>query len=326
MTVVTDDDVFTSLVEPLRGELTAHCYRMSGSAHDAEDLVQETFIRAWRAFSGFENRSSLRTWMYRIATNVCLTALESRQRRPMPTGLGQPASDPVGGLEQRPETPWLEPLPDRVVWGGPGSDPEGEVLSRESVRLAFVAALQHLTPPQRAVVILRDVLGWHASEVAELLGISVGAANSSLQRARAQLGKLDPDAALPPVEEQRAKQLLADYVAAFEAYDVARIVSLLTADAVWEMPPFTGWYSGAEAIGRLIEQNCPAEKAGDQVMVPVQANGRPALALYMLGEDGRHHAFHLQVPTLTDQGVSHVAAFFDPTLFARFGLPEVLGG
>jgi len=323
---VTDDDVFTSLAEPLRGELTAHCYRMSGSAHDAEDLVQETFIRAWRSFSGFENRSSLRTWMYRIATNVCLTALESRQRRPLPTGLGQPPSDPTGSLEQRPETPWLEPLPDRVVWGVPGSDPAAEVLSRESVRLAFVAALQHLTPPQRAVVILRDVLGWHASEVAELLGVSVGAANSSLQRARAQLSRLDPEASLPPVQEQRARQLLADYVAAFEAYDVPRIVGLLTADAVWEMPPFTGWYRGAGAIGRLIEQNCPAEKAGDQVMVAVRANGRPALALYMRGADGRHHAFHLQVPTLTERGVSHVAAFFDPTLFARFGLPEVLGG
>ena len=323
---VTDDDVFTSLAEPLRGELTAHCYRMSGSAHDAEDLVQETFIRAWRSFSGFENRSSLRTWMYRIATNVCLTALESRQRRPLPTGLGQPPSDPTGSLEQRPETPWLEPLPDRVVWGVPGSDPAAEVLSRESVRLAFVAALQHLTPPQRAVVILRDVLGWHASEVAELLGVSVGAANSSLQRARAQLSRLDPEASLPPVQEQRARQLLADYVAAFEAYDVPRIVGLLTADAVWEMPPFTGWYRGAGAIGRLIEQNCPAEKAGDQVMVAVRANGRPALALYMRGADGRHHAFHLQVPTPTERGVSHVAAFFDPRLFARFGLPEVLGG
>ena len=326
MSLATDDDVFLTLVEPLRGELTAHCYRMLGSVHDAEDLVQETYIRAWRSFHGFENRSSLRTWMYRIATNVCLTALESRQRRPMPTGLGQPESDPAGRLDSRPETPWLEPLPDTVVWGHGDADPADAVLSRDSVRLAFVAALQHLTPPQRAVVILRDVLAWHASEVAELLGLSVAAVNSSLQRARAQLAKLDPEGALPPVEEARAQQLLADYVDAFEAYDVPRIVELLTADAVWEMPPYTGWYHGAENIGELIRTNCPASAAGDQVMVRVQANGQPALALYMLEPDGRHHAFQIQVPTLTERGISYVAAFFDLDLFDRFGLPRLYPG
>ncbi|SDT26624.1 RNA polymerase sigma-70 factor, ECF subfamily [Friedmanniella luteola] len=324
MSLATDDDVFLSLVEPLRGELTAHCYRMLGSVHDAEDLVQETYIRAWRAFHGFENRSSLRTWMYRIATNVCLTALESRQRRPLPTGLGQPASDPAGQLASRPETPWLEPLPDTVVWGHGDDDPAAAVLSRDSVRLAFVAALQHLTPPQRAVVILRDVLAWHASEVAELLDLSVAAVNSSLQRARAQLAKLDPEAALPPVEEEHAQQMLAAYVDAFERYDVSRIVELLTEDAVWEMPPFDGWYHGAGAIGTLISTHCPAEKPGDQVLVPVMANGRPALALYMLEADGRHHAFHVQVPTLTERGFSHVVAFFELSLFDRFGLPRVL--
>ena len=326
MSLAIEDDVFATLVEPLRGELTAHCYRMLGSVHDAEDLVQETYLRAWRSFAGFENRSSLRTWMYRIATNVCLTALESRQRRPMPTGLGQPAADPHQSLESRPETPWLEPLPDTVVWGGSraDSDPATTVLDRESVRLALVAALQHLTPPQRAVVILRDVLAWHASEVADLLGISVAAVNSSLQRARAQLAKLDPDAALPPVEEARAQQLLEDYVAAFEHYDIPRIVELLSADAVWEMPPYTGWYVGAEAIGELIRTNCPASGPGDMVMVPVSANGRPAFALYMRQPDGRHHRFQLQLPTVGATGISYVAVFFDHTLFDRFGLPAVL--
>jgi RNA polymerase sigma-70 factor (ECF subfamily) len=326
MSLAIEDDVFTSLVEPLRGELTAHCYRMLGSVHDAEDLVQETYLRAWRSFHGFENRSSLRTWMYRIATNVCLTALESRQRRPLPTGLGQPAADPHQTLESRPETPWLEPLPDTVVWGAGRADrdPAATVLSRESVRLAFVAALQHLTPPQRAVVILRDVLAWQASEVADLLGLSVAAVNSSLQRARAQLAKLDPDAAVPPVDEGRVQQLLDDYVAAFEHYDIPRIVELLTADAVWEMPPFTGWYLGAEAIGQLIRTHCPASGPGDQVMVPVAANGQPALALYMRAADGRHHAFQIQLPTVTADGISAVTVFFDLTLFPRFGLPDVL--
>lgn len=324
MTLATEDNVFLAMVEPLRGELTAHCYRMLGSLHDAEDLVQETYIRAWLAYEKFENRSSVRTWMYRIATNACLTALDGRARRPMPTGLGQPSSDPRGTLETRPEVPWLEPLPDAVVWGGPASDPAATVVNRESVRLAFVAALQHLTPPQRAVVILRDVLAWQASEVAELLEMSVAAVNSSLQRARAHLAKLDPETNRPEVDDARARALLEDYVAAFEHYDIRRIVSLLSEDAVWEMPPFTGWYSGREQIGTLIEHNCPAERAGDQVLVEVSANGRPAWALYMRGPDGVHRAFHLQVPTVGPDGVRHVACFFDTDLFARFGLPDEL--
>ena len=190
MTLTTVDDTFLELVEPLRGELTAHCYRMLGSVHDAEDLVQETYLRAWRAYHGFENRSSLRTWMYSIATNVCLTALQSKHRRMLPTGIGAPSGGPGAELEKRTEVPWLEPLPDAVVWGHDVQDPAGEIVTRESVRLAFVAALQHLTPQQRAVLILRDVLAWHASEVAATLQTTVAAVNSSLQRARAHLAKV----------------------------------------------------------------------------------------------------------------------------------------
>ena len=327
MTLATDDDVFTTLVEPFRGELTAHCYRMLGSVHDAEDLVQETYLRAWRSYDKFEGRSSVRTWMYKIATNVCLTALDGRARRPMPTGLGQPASDARGTLESRPEVTWLEPLPDSVVWGARPDDPEATTLHRESVRLAFVAALQHLTPPQRAAVVLFDVLALQASEVADLLDTSVAAVNSSLQRARAHLAKLDPeaDATAPVLDDARTRALLAEYVDAFERYDVPRIVRLLSADAVWEMPPFTGWYTGAEEIGTLIETNCPAERAGDQILVEVSANGGPAWALYMRDpSDGVHRAFHLQVPTVGPDGVTHVAAFFDTGLFARFGLPKEL--
>ncbi len=324
MTVAIDDDVFASLVEPLRRELTVHCYRMAGSIHDAEDLVQETYLRAWRGFRDFENRASVRTWMYRIATNVCLTALDGRARRPMPTGLGQPSSDPYGSLESRPEVPWLEPVPDSVVWGGGSTDdPAARAVDRESVRLAFIAALQHLTPPQRAILILRDVLAWHASEVAELLNMSTAAVNSSLQRARAQMHKLDPEDPTEALDEERAKSLLDDYVAAFEDYDVKRIVELLAEDAVWEMPPYVGWYQGSAAIGRLIGTHCPAEGPGDQIMVPTSANGQPAFGLYMKQPDGKHHAFQLQVLTLTNQGVSHVSVFFDTSLFAEFGLPEV---
>jgi RNA polymerase sigma-70 factor, ECF subfamily len=324
MTVAIDDDVFASLVEPLRRELTVHCYRMSGSLHEAEDLVQETYLRAWRGFRDFENRSSVRTWMYRIATNVCLTALDGRARRPMPTGLGQPSSDPHGSLESRPEVTWLEPLPDSVVWGGESADdPAAEVVDRESVRLALIAALQHLTPPQRAILILRDVLAWRASEVAELLNMSTAAVNSSLQRARAQVHKLNPEEPTESLRDEHAKSLLADYVAAFQNYDVERIVGLLAEDAVWEMPPYVGWYEGSAAIGRLIDTHCPAEAPGDQIMVPTSANGQPAFGLYMKQPDGKHHAFQLQVLTLTNQGVSHVSVFFDTSLFAEFGLPEV---
>ncbi len=318
------DEAFLDTVEPLRRELTAHCYRMLGSVHDAEDLVQETYLRAWRAYHGFEHRSSVRTWMYQIATNVCLTALQSKQRRTLPTGLGQPSTTPGPPLERREEVPWLEPLPDTVVWGRDPEDPEADAVRRESVRLAFVAALQHLTPPQRAVLILRDVLAWQASEVAETLDMTVAAVNSSLQRARAHLAKLDPDEAPKPVQDDRLKQLLADYVDAFERYDVARIVSLLSADAVWEMPPFTGWYRGAETIGDLIRTYCPAEGPGDQRMVPVSANGQPAFGLYMRGPDGVHRAFQIQQLTVDGDRVAHVVSYFDLGLFPRFGLPAEL--
>ena len=323
MSQVVDDDVFSALVEPLRGELTAHCYRMAGSVHEAEDLVQETYLRAWRSFDRFENRSTLRTWMYRIATNVCLTALDGRARRPMPTAFGLPSTDPRA-LESRPEVSWLEPLPDSVVWGAAPHDPAATAVSRESVRLAFVAALQHLTPPQRAVLILRDVLAWQASEVADLLQISVAAVNSSLQRARAKVAELDSDTAASAPEDERSIELLGSYVAAFEAYDVDKIVELLARDAVWEMPPFLSWFRGAAAIGNLIRTACPAEQAGDQVLVPIRANGQRAFALYMRQPDGSHGVFQLQLPTVNATGISHVCCFFDTDLFARFGLPAVL--
>ncbi|MET1007688.1 MAG: sigma-70 family RNA polymerase sigma factor [Propionibacteriaceae bacterium] len=323
-TVDTTDETFLQVAEPLRRELTAHCYRMSGSAHDAEDLVQETYLRAWRSFHGFENRSSVRTWMYQIATNVCLTALQTKQRRPMPTGLGAPASDPRGTLESRPEVTWLEPMPDAVLWAGAEEDPAAEVVSRESVRLAFIAALQHLTPQQRAVVIFRDVLAWQASEVATALGMSTAGVNSTLQRARASLARLAPDEDAEPMTDAHKQEMLEGYVKAFEDYDVNRIVELLTADAVWEMPPFTGWYQGADVIGALIEHNCPANGPGDMKLVATSANGQPAYGVYMRNPDGSYRPFQIQQLTIGSGGVSHVAAYFDLALFERFGLPERL--
>jgi RNA polymerase sigma-70 factor (ECF subfamily) len=313
---------FSRLADPFRRELLAHCYRMLGSVHDAEDLVQETYLRAWRSYDGFEGRSSLRTWLYRIATRACLTALESRSRRPMPTGLGAGSSDPVDTLVEQPEVPWLEPIPDAMVHFE-RTDPAAIVTSRESVRLALIAALQHLPPRQRAVLILRDVLNWQAAEVAEAVGTTTTAVNSILQRARTQLLQLAPseDEVIEPTAPDQ-RELLDRYVTAFENYDVAAIVELFTADAVWEMPPFTAWYQGAENIGRLIAAQCPAEGAGDLRLIPTEANGQPAFAMYLRDPAGVHHAFGLHVLTLSASGISRVAVFFEPSLFATFGLPE----
>jgi RNA polymerase sigma-70 factor (ECF subfamily) len=315
---------FLPRAEPYRRELLAHCYRMLGSVHDAEDLVQETYLRAWRAYDRFEERSSLRTWLYRIATSACLTALESRSRRPLPTGLGAPSADPEAELAQQPEVPWLEPIPDAMVADGP-ADPAVIVTSRDSIRLALIAALQHLPPRQRTVLLLREVLSWPAADVAELLGTTTAAVNSSLQRARAQLSQVGPaedDVTEPSTREQR--ELLSRYVAAFENYDVAALMELFTADAVWEMPPFTGWYQTPGDIGRLVTTQCPANGAGDMRLVPTEANGQPAFGMYLRGPDGRHHAFQLHVVHVTAAGIDHVVAFFDTSLFAPFGLPAVL--
>ncbi|HEX7189884.1 MAG TPA: sigma-70 family RNA polymerase sigma factor [Actinomycetes bacterium] len=316
------DEEFLQVTGPYRRELLAHCYRMLGSVHEAEDLVQETYLRAWRSYHGFEGRSSLRTWLYRIATNVCLTALDGRSRRPLPTGLGAPSSDPADPLVQRSEVLWLEPAPSALVDGDP-NDPASIVTTRASVRLALIAALQHLPPRQRAVLVLRDVLRLRAAEVAEMLDTSVAAVNSSLQRARAQLddaGLTEEDVVEPSDPAQRA--LLDRYAKALEAKDVSAIVDAFTADAVWEMPPFTSWFQGPAAIARLVDTHCPAGP-GELRLLRTEANGQPAYAVYLLGDKG-WQPFQLQVLALTDGRISHVAAFFDLTLFPTFGLPASL--
>jgi len=321
------DQEFGRLADPFRPELLAHCYRMLGSVHEAEDLVQETYLRAWRAFHGFEHRSSVRTWMYRIATNTCLTALEGRARRPLPAGIGAP-SDPSVPVQQRPDIPWLEPVPDDVLWSAPQPDPGDVAAGRETVRLAFVAALQYLTPQQRAVLLLKDVLAWQASEIAATLDITVAAVNSTLQRARAHVEEMTADERPTlSTDDPRLADLLEKYCAAFEAYDVQRIVELLAEDARWDMPPFPEWFVGAETIGRLIATQCPAEGPGSMRMLRTRANGAPAFGLYMLGADGVHRPFQLHHLTVTDDGVSAVTAFFgDAGLFERFGLPAELRG
>ncbi|MFI6597880.1 sigma-70 family RNA polymerase sigma factor [Nonomuraea sp. NPDC050536] len=318
---MTSNEEFLRQADPLRRELLAHCYRMMGSVHDAEDLVQETYLRAWKAYDGFEGRSSLRTWLYRIATTTCLTALDSRNRRPLPTGLGAPSSEPTAELVQQPEVPWLEPMPDSMIAAGV-DDPATIVGARESIRLALIAALQHLPPRQRAILVLRDVLRWKATEVAEALDTTVAAVNSGLQRARAQLADVAPsedDTYEPLTPEQ--KEQLDRYVAAFENYNVSAIVELFTRDAVWEMPPFIGWYQGPENIGTLIATQCPAKGPGDLHLVPTWANGQPAFGMYLRDGDV-YRPFGMPVITFEGDKVSHVGMFFDLSLFETFGLPS----
>ena len=313
---------FERLTSPFRGELLAHCYRMLGSVHDAEDQVQETLTRAWRSYGEFEGRSSLRTWLYRIATNTCLRALEARARRPLPSGLGAPGEDPAAPLAAaRPEVPWLQPIPDALLRAGT-DDPAEIAMSRASVRLALIAALQYLPARQRAVLILRDVLGWRSAEVAGLLGTSTAAVNGALQRARAHLERTAPaeDEIREPTDPG-IQAMLGRYATAFENADVAALMRLLRDDAVFEMPPLPTWYAGREQIGRFLAARV-LRRPGKFRMIPAAANGQPAFAAYMRGNDGVHRAHAVQVLTVTPSGLSRVVSFNDSGLLAVFGLPE----
>ncbi|GAA1281935.1 RNA polymerase sigma factor [Planotetraspora silvatica] len=300
-----------------RGELVAHCYRMFGSLHDAEDAVQETYLRAWRGFAEFEQRSSVRTWLYRIATRVCLNALQHSSRRMVPSALGAPGTDPDDLEAQALEASWLEPFPDLMS----SADPALVVGTRQSLRLAMVAALQHLPPRQRAVLILRDVLAWQASEVAGLLDTTTAAVNSSLQRARAALAKIAPaeDQFSEPDEPGR-RALLDQYAKAFEKADLVALEGLLTQDTRWEMPPIPTWFDGRDDVLRLLRAKMTPGKA-QRIMVETSANGQPAFAKYIRGRGGAFHAHSIQVLTLTKAGVSSVLAFHRADLFGSFGLP-----
>jgi RNA polymerase sigma-70 factor (ECF subfamily) len=316
-----DEEAFRELTDPHRRALQLHCYRILGSMQDAEDLVQETLLAAWRSLEAFEGRASMRAWLYRIATNRCLNALRARSRRPQEVQ----AMDEAPAPTRRTEPIWLEPYPDVLLEALPDRSPgpAARYEAREAIELAFIVALQHLPARQRAVLILRDVLRWKAAEVAEALETTTASVNSALQRAHATLEKaqLTEDTVAEPSPEQ--KEMLDRYVQAFWEKDIEAIVAMLTRDAIWEMPPFTGWYQGNENIGRLIDTQCPGG-VHDMRMLSTRANGQPAYGLYMRCEDGTFTPFHLQVLTLGPDGVRHVGAFFDASLFARFGLPASL--
>ena len=308
-------------LEELRPELTGYAYRMLGSPFEAEDAVQETFIRAWRSYDRFEGRSSFRSWLYRIATNVCLDLLAGRERRARPMDLG-PSREPVeANLNTMPEVTWIQPAPDGMVV--PDGDPAEVTEARETVRLAFIAALQHLPARQRAVLILCEVLRWQASEVAELLETSVASVNSALQRARASLEEGNLTAAgTSPSLEQADEELLARYVAAFEAYDMEALTALIQEDATQSMPPFDLWLDGRDDIFTWWYGPGIGCK-GSRVIPTVAANGAPAFGQYKPSESGYgYEPWALQVIEVEDGKIVELTFFLDTqTLFPLFGLP-----
>jgi len=319
-----DSTEFALLTDQFRPELLLHCYRMLGSVQDAEDQVQETLLRAWRSYGSFEGRSSLRTWLYRIATNACLRAMEQRQRRPLPSGLGAPNDDPAGPVgPAAPGMTWLEPFPDALL-RPESADPAAVAAARSGLRLAMIAALQRLSVRQRTVLILRDVLGWRSAEVAELLGVSATAVNSALQRARDQLKREVPEAdEISEPSGQADRALIGRYAAAIENADVAALVELLHEDATLEMPPMAGWFRGRDAVG-LFLGNEVLTVPGVFTPVPAAANGQPALAIYRRAADGTRRAYCVQVLTLRGSRIAGIVAFLDPGLFPAFGLPAEL--
>ncbi|MFG3696531.1 sigma-70 family RNA polymerase sigma factor [Micromonospora sp. NPDC047620] len=304
--------------EAHRVGLTGYCYRMLGSIFDAEDAVQETLLRAWRGRDGFQARSSTRTWLYRIATNVCLDQLRGRARRALPMEFGEPDEPVLAALGAPAPERWVGPAPDAAVL--PTGDPAAVAEARESVRLAFVAALQHLPPRQRAVLILRDVLRWRADETAELAGASVAAVNSALQRARATLAARNglPGAPL----DGRQRDLLDRYVASFERYDIDSLVALLREDAVQSMPPFALWLRGPGDIRRWMLG--PGAECRGSRLVPVSANGATAFGHYRRDPAGGHRPFSVHVLEFSAGRISRLTHFLAPELFARFGLPPRL--
>jgi len=314
------------ILERYRRELTAHCYRMLGSSFEAEDAVQETLVRAWRSHDGFEGRSQLRSWLYRIATNVCLDMLHSRNRRARPMDLNGPSTADTPVAATRPESEWVLPVPDERVLPIDG-DPAELAETRETIRLAFIAALQHLPPRQRAVLLLRDVVRWRATEVAELLGTSDASVNSALQRARSTIAASNITDTDPVKPMDAAQQELLDrYVDAFERYDMDSFTSLIHEDATQSMPPFELWLRGRDEI-LTFWQTQGAECAGSR-LIPTVANGKPAFGQYRRSTTGDgHDPWALQILDIVDGEVVELSFFLDTAaLFPLFGLPLHLDG
>jgi RNA polymerase sigma-70 factor, ECF subfamily len=313
-----DERAFRSLIEPHRRELKAHCYRMAGSLHDAEDLLQESLLKAWRSIGAFEGRSSLRTWLYRVTTTACLDALASRSARVLPASLGPAvsASEAHGPADSDSDIPWLEPCPSDLY--GDSSSPEAQLSAKQSVSLAFLVALQKLSPKQRAVLILRDVLGYRAEECAEMLDGSVASVNSALQRAREAVGSDDE----PPAQPADTS-MLQRYMRAWEQADVSSLVALLREDATLMMPPLSYWLQGTRDIAAsLTAMVLPPQARGVFRLVPIEANGLPAMAAYRRDDaTSTYLPFAIQVLQPSPDGIAAITAFLDPSLFALFGLP-----
>jgi RNA polymerase sigma-70 factor (ECF subfamily) len=320
---ILDSDLRPEAFEQYRREMTGYCYRMLGSVFEADDAVQETMVRAWRASDRFEGRSSVRSWLYRIATNVCLDLLRGRQRRALAMDLGPSSNADAFQGETRPEHAWVQPIPDGRVLPE-DADPAELAATRDTIRLAFVTALQHLPARQRAVLILREVLRWQATEVAELLDTSVASVNSALQRARATLAsrRLDADTVHASAVDPEQQALLARYVDAFERYDISSLVTLLHDDAIMSMPPYDFWLRGPVEMGRWLlgeGSGCRGSR-----LVATAANGGIAFGSYRVDPEGGHMPFALQVLEVSGGRIVGHHNFLDTTLFAAFGLPAHL--
>jgi RNA polymerase sigma-70 factor, ECF subfamily len=323
-----DESAFRGIVEAHRAELHAHCYRMLGSVHDAEDALQEALLRAWRGFPRFARRSSLRSWLYKIATNACLDAIARRPKRVLPVDYGPPTAPQVDPGEPLVESVWVEPYPDEKLGLEDGyAAPDARYEQREAVELAFVAALQHLPGTQRAVLILREVLGYSAREVAESLETTVASVNSALQRARKtvvdRLPEQSQQETLRALGDERIRELVQAYVDAWARGDVDAVRALLAEDAVFSMPPWAGWWRGRETIAGFAET--AVEFCAESRTLPARANGQPAVAYYHLdAETGRYKANAMDVISFEGALIKDITAFVMPEVFSSFGLPREL--
>jgi RNA polymerase sigma-70 factor (ECF subfamily) len=324
---VENEAGFVEATEPFRRELFAHCYRMLGSIQDAEDLVQETYLRAWRSYGGFEGRSSVRTWLYQIATNRCLTELAKQGRRVLPSGVTGPERDPHARLDEAgdeagDEVSWLQPVPDAMVLPD-SADPAVIVAAREAVRLALVASLQCLPPRQRAVLVLRDVLAFPAAEVAVMLGTTTASVKSALQRARARLGELDlADGQISAPTAPRARALLEQYIAAFERADAGALERLLLADVTLEATPLRTWFAGRAVCLPFLRDHLLGTP-GTWRMLATSANGQPAAVAYTHDGHGDYQPYGVCVLTVTDAGIRRISSFGDPGLVTAFGFAAI---